>query len=221
MDTFYRHPFTDWVNFSQTVVSNIPLVQSFPARVPQNIVWDSARKGVINKKSIAKNSRHLCKYREFFCKETGNTGVLSMLYTLPLGFVQANLHFRLYSCMYCTCTVSFSIGRSSSRYKNIWGVAPWKQKVWKTPHSRIIRNRRRLSVCSFKFFRQVIHTYDKKETTNTTQNCMCWYSVSMQYMWVDGAMYLRFRHIWMCGRTHTLNPRRVSLSNNAEVVSHI
>lgn len=47
------------------------------------------------------------------------------------------------------------------------------------------------------------------------------YSVSMQYMRVDGAMYLRFRHIWTCGRTQTLNPTRVSLSNNAEVVSHI
>jgi hypothetical protein len=37
MDPFYRHQFTGWVNLSQTFVSNIPLVQSFPAKVPQNI----------------------------------------------------------------------------------------------------------------------------------------------------------------------------------------
>ena len=45
MDPFYRHPFTSWVNFSQTVASHIPLQHSKPDR-------GSARNGVINKSKV-------------------------------------------------------------------------------------------------------------------------------------------------------------------------
>ena len=59
MDPFYLHQCTGWVNLSQIVVSHIPLVQSFPTRVPQNIVWGSARNGVMNKESKYREKIHI------------------------------------------------------------------------------------------------------------------------------------------------------------------
>lgn len=58
MDPFYRHQSTGWVNLSQMVVSHIPLVQSFRTRVLQNIVWGSARNGVINRVEISRKIPH-------------------------------------------------------------------------------------------------------------------------------------------------------------------
>jgi hypothetical protein len=77
---------------------NMSRDQSFPTRVPLNIVRDSARNRGINKYKFwntAKNS----KYRGNFCPAIGNTGVISVCYQLPdqkcmtgLGTVLLNSH---------------------------------------------------------------------------------------------------------------------------------
>lgn len=161
MDPFYRHRFTGWVNVSQIVVSHIPLVQSFPTRVPQNIVWGSARNGVINKQSrnIAKNSTHLCKYRGFILfgnwQYWSNFRALHTASWFCLGQFEYQVIFVNVLQLYCVC---FHRQEFLGIQKHFRGCS--MTKVWEKPYQYtcIIRNRKRLSVCSFKFFRQVIHT---------------------------------------------------------------